>query len=210
MAAHYRLKYGIGNSELTKSLPATALKHGHDSLQSSSSNSSTSTTIPTIQELDSDSDSDQTGTAVHKPSPNIPRRAKSHEHLNHSFPTVDFRQQTPPKEGTVPSPKFRHSSFIPSQQGGYDKLNFNQEVNPGGRYVNVPAGKKSASTSSLQIPNHYDYIRNSIAVTEEITEVYESSPALQRHQYQNLKHQVDTQGGTYVYRYTYYVYNYSV
>ena len=195
MAAHYRLKYGISNSELTKSLPAAVLKHGHDLVQSSAS--ITSTTTPTVQEMDSDSDSDQTGAAVYQSSPNIARRTKSHEpQVRNSFPTVDFRRQTPPKEGTVPSPKFRHSSYVPSQQSEYDKLSFTQEVHPGSRYVNVPAGNKSASSPSLQIPNHYDYIRHSI--TEEITEVYESSPAQRRHQYENLKRPMEAQEGTYV------------
>ena len=197
MAAHYRLKYG---NELTKSLPAAALKHSHDSMQSTLSTSIVLTPVPTIQEMDSDSDSD----AVPKLSPNIIRRTKSHEHLlNNSFPTADFRRQTP-REGNVPSPKFRHSSYIPSSESGYNQLNFIKESSPGSRYVNDPMERKSLSSPSLQIPNHYDYVRNSIAVPEEITEVYESSPVPQRHQYKNLKHPVDIQEGTH------YIYNHII
>ena len=196
MAAHYRLKYGIDKNEFTKSFPA--LKHSHDSLQSTLSTSITSAAVPSIQEMDSDSDSDHTGATIPTPSPRNARRTKSHEpQLNNSFPTTDFRRQTP-REGNVPSPKFRHSSYIPSSQSGYDQLNFSKETYPGSRYVNAPSENKSLSSPSLQIPNHYDYIRHSIAVVEEITEVYESSPVVQRHRYENLKRPMDIQEGTYI------------
>ena len=191
MAAHYRLKYGISGDDLIKSLPA--LHHSHNgSLGDSLSTSITSSVIPTIQEIDAGSDSDDASTAVPIPSPRIAHRTKSHEpQLSKSVATLDTRRLAT-RDGNKPSPKFRHSSFIPSS--GYDKLKFtdNEEPHAKHRYVNAPVQNKSLSSPSLSTGKQYDYIRKSIAVVEDITGVYGSTP--QSHGYQNIKQPVDAQG----------------
>ena len=196
MAAHYRLKYGISGDDLTKSFPA--LHHSQNgSLGDSLSTSITSSVIPAIQEVDAGSDSDDASTAVPKPSPRIAHRTKSHEHLSNSVATLDT-QRLATRDGNKPSPKFRHSSFIPSS--GYDKLKFTDDEEPHAkhRYVNAPVQKKSLSSSSLPIGRQYDYIRKSIAVVEDITGVYGGTP--QSHGYQNIKQPMDAQG-TYIHTY---------
>lgn len=190
MAAHYRLKYGINENELSKSLPASRTRHAHNStgsMQSTLSTSMASTVVSFTQE-DSNSDSDDTKTdIIPKPSPHNIRRHRSHEPQVNSSATLDFRRQSP----KTAAPNFRHSSYTPSVQSGYDRLCFTKEDLPNNGYVNVP---KEPVSSSLLVPHQYDYVRNRTAVSEEITEVYESSPRLEQHQYQNIDHPMDTQG----------------
>ena len=199
MAAHYRLKYGINEHDLTQSLPAVQHSHnGTSSLQSPLSTSITSSVIPlTIQEIDYGSDSEHASTFVTKPSPQIVHRTKSHEpQLSNSSATLDVRQPAT-RARNKPSPKFRHSSFIPI--GEYDKLKFSdndEETHVNSGYVNASvAQNKSLSSPSLLTAKSYDYVRRSVAVVEDITEVYGSTPT--NHGYQNIKQPVDAHG-TYV------------
>ena len=198
MAAHYRLKYGI-NDKLTKSLPA--LRHSHNGTSSLESRLSSTITPPgviplTIQEADSGSDSEHVSSPVTKPSPQIVHRTKSHEpQSSNSSVTLDVRQPAT-RVRNKPSPKFRHSSFIPTS--GYDKLKFTDieedtHVNSTSGYVNASAAQnKSLSSPSLPTAKSYDYVRKSIAVVEDITGVYGTTPA--NHGYQNIKQPVDAHG----------------
>lgn len=189
MAAHYRLKYGLSGNELTKSLPT--LQHGQFNTSSSLSTNVTSSAVPPIQELDSGSDSDG---AVPLPSPQNPRRVKSYDEkkLSQSSGMLDVRRQVA-KDQKKHGPKFRHSSFIP--QSGSDMVDFtaNEEVSNSG-YVNASVASRTLSSPSVQPSNQYHYVRNSVAVVEDITGVYGTSPKIQRHGYQNIKRPVDAQG----------------
>ena len=189
MAAHYRLKYGLSGNDLTKSLPT--LQHGQFNASSSLSTNVTSSAVPPIQELDSGSDSDGT---VSLPSSQNPRRVKSYDEkkLSQSSGMLDVRRQVA-KDQKKHSPKFRHSSFIP--QSGSDTVGFtaNKEISNSG-YVNASVASRTLSSPSVQPSNQYHYVRNSVAVVEDITGVYGTSPKIQRHGYQNIKRPVDTQG----------------
>jgi len=186
LAAHYRLKYGLAENDLTKSLPPPSLQHSQNSINSMQSNLSTSitsTAVPTIQEMDSDSDSD-------KSSPLNNHKAKPPQF---SSSTVEFRKHSP-RGAAKFSPKIRHSSYTSTSQSESD---FIKEISPQNKFLSNSAGHKTTSSPSLQIPHQYDYVRNSIAVSEGITEVYESSPRLERRSYESLEVPVDAQG-TYV------------
>ena len=179
MAAHYRLKYGIDQDQFSQSLPIP----GHDN--SSQSAFYDKVGVPHIQELDSDSDSEQPNVAIPKRSPNNARRTKSYEpQSNNPFPKVDFRRQNP-REGHKSDVQFRHSSYLPPPQGKFNRLNFSDKPYTGSGYV------KSTSSPSLQRQNSYEYVRHSIAITEDITEVHGTSPGIQRHQFKDLKSPVE-------------------
>lgn len=173
MAAHYRLKYGIDEIDLSKSLPALKLRNNRSdsSVNSALSTSSGLTTIPSVQEIGSDSDSDNISPVIPKHSSHIGLREPQ---LNSSA-TVDIQWQTP-TGGNKHNPKFRHSSYIPRSR---DKDNHVKEMHPSNRYVNVSGGHGSASSSKLQPPH---YVNNSVAVSEGIT-VYGSCPRMNYHHY---------------------------